>query len=259
MSEGSWRVTLAGDGADFAGEGDHLRDDANLVQPTSGSPDDEFATTRTMARPDPEPRNDSRFLELARGVLAGKRYTEREFGGSKVLGFVLAPEGSDTLITSSIIKLRFSGAGSIHRYFLDAAPGVVWDLMGRMGVDRVTGPLVGRLRSSGARLRPWPVRGTSTDMVGWVIPGSRGIAIHTRPANSDFPPTGPIPPEGPWALPAGLPSWDSLPWEPPPPKSLSVAPPLRCPHCSAAGTTFRKLGDGVLVCPSCARSFERST
>jgi len=31
---------------------------------------------------------------------------------------------------------------------------------------------------------------------------------------------------------------------------------LLCPHCGTGSDRFRKLGDGSLVCPSCARSFK---
>jgi hypothetical protein len=211
-----------------------------------------------MAASESDPRNDAHYLELSRRILGGQAFESRDLGAAKVLGFVLAAEGADTLITSSIIKLRFAGGGSVHRYFLDCAPAVVWDLMGRLHVDKITGSVVGRLAHDGARLPGIGAPASRPDMVGWIVPDDRGIAIHTRPSGGEFPPTGPIPANGRWSLPERTQSWESLPWAPQPHKILSLAEPLACPHCLTPSTTFRQLARAALVCPSCAQSFEHT-
>jgi hypothetical protein len=203
-----------------------------------------------MANDDDDPRNDPRFLRRAQAILAGEPYEERERGVAKTLNFVLAEAGADTWIASSIIKVHFVGRPTIHRYYVDAAPGVVWDLLGRMGVDRITAPTVGTFRLSGARLPLWPGRGARTDMIGWIVPGADGIAIHSRPAEGRLPVTGPIPDDGPLALPAPSPHW------PPRPEQVQLCTLLACPHCGRQSTKYRKLLDGFFVCAVCSRSFD---
>ncbi len=210
---------------------------------------------RKMAEYDDDPQNDSRFLRLAQAILRGEPYEELEFGVSKMLNFVLARDGSDTWITPSIIRIRFVGRPTIHPYIVDAAPGVVWDLMGRMGLDRIVEPTVGVARVARGRLRHWP-GSARTDMIGWVIPEVDAIVIYTRPVTGELCTTGPIPAEGPWMLPAPRPPWDPPPRKSSRPEHVALPEPLACPHCGAPSTTYRKLTDGFFVCPACSRSFE---
>jgi rubredoxin len=200
-----------------------------------------------------DPRNDPRHLELARAILRGQSYEPHDISIGKMLWFVLDSAGADTWIGAEEIKLRFVGSREVHRYFLDLAPGVVWDLLGRLGVARIEGPTVGVLRGAGARVW-WHVRSTH-DMLVWIVPTPDEIVIHTRPiGGAGECETGPIPDSGPFALPAVEPP--VFPDRPSAPEFAELSEPLSCPHCGKFSSRYRRLSGGWFVCRSCGRSFQ---
>ncbi len=193
-------------------------------------------------------------FERVRALLRGESFDARVDGSRKMMGFVLGGDGSNTRITRESVELQFVGQvrRRPHSYFLSLAPGIVMDIMARLGVSEVLQPTVGVLEPSRAVLEPWlPQRGLEEEAC-WIVPSPEAIDIVVRPLSiEERPATGPIPRGGPWRLP------EPLRWVKPEPVYVSFDGGLRCPRCESMSPTFRSLGDGVLVCGICGRSFEK--
>ncbi len=190
-------------------------------------------------------------FERAKAVLRGETYKTSDLGVRKVLGFVFSFDGSNSWITRDALELRWVGENRRrrHKYFLDLAPGVVWDVMSRMGVSEILRPTVGYLAPDRAQLHP--LVGDKEDHVAWVAPSEDQIQIMVRPLAGRSPPKAmPVPDSGPWTLPDPLP-----PWAPADPVYLELTNGLECQRCGRIGESYRELSDGYLVCGSCGCSF----
>jgi hypothetical protein len=137
------------------------------------------------------------------------------------------------------------------------APAMIWDLMGRLGVERIPDSCVGLL-SHPARIGGLP-RSNEIDceMVAWIVRRDDDVLIHLRPlAEREPPKLGPVPESGPWQVPSEPPPWD-LELPPMIPKPLYTGDrPLQCPHCGETADRFRRLSGGAAVCPHCHRSHD---
>lgn len=207
-----------------------------------------------------DPRDDPRFFVLAQAILRGHGHDERDVGVAKLLWLVLVERGSDIWIDERAIMLRFVGAVEIHRYFLSLAPGVVWDLMGRLGASRIQTPMVGTLRASGTRLSAHIPSRAPRDMIGWVVPTPEQIVILTRPiGEAGECELQDIPDAGPWALPTVADPIHHRSRTRDPGRErvfVEFAEPMPCPHCRTPSSAYRRLDSGWLVCANCGRSFD---
>jgi hypothetical protein len=197
--------------------------------------------------------DDSEYLRLAQSVLAGAPHDPHDdtAAACKTLTFMFMDGGSDTWITADQFRVRSVARGTMHRYDLEMAPDVVWDLMGRMKVEHVVEPTVGGLHPERGRLKLFAHRDLHTDMIGWIVPRSSEIAIHLRPPQgSGRPPTGPIPKDGPWVRPQ--------PWHPGP-RVVTFASEVQCIHCGQSSQTWRVTNDAFFICPVCSRSSRRDS
>ncbi len=191
-------------------------------------------------------------FERAKAVLRGESYDTSVPGVRKVLGIVFSFDGSNSWINRDALELRWVGENRRrrHKYFLDLAPGVVWDVMLRMGVFEIRRPTVGHLDRARARVRP--LVGDKDDHVAWVVPGEDEIQIMVRPLAGRTPPEAmSVPDSGPWKLPDPLP-----PWTPADQVYVEFADGLECRRCGRIGESYRELHDGFLICGSCGCSFQ---
>ena len=84
-------------------------------------------------------------FERAKAVLRGEAYSTREHGVRKVLTSVFMFEGSNSWINREAFEFRWVAENRRrpHGYLLELAPGVVWDVLSRMGVSEIRRPTVG--------------------------------------------------------------------------------------------------------------------
>ena len=194
---------------------------------------------------------DDNAFERVLEVLAGARKPELGLGEKKMARILWSPP-TDVIVAQDRFEMQWvtHPRRRPHRYFPRLAPGTVFELMRRLGVDRIEEPVVGVVQRSpddwlGERFGPVAV---------WVVPGSAEIRVFFRAIpNDDHAPTRPIPEEGPWALPEPAPEWQ-------PPRKTFLVNEARwsCPHCGAVPERFRELSS-ALICPECGRSFDRPT
>ena len=197
--------------------------------------------------------SDEANFERTKAVLRGERVGARVPTVRKVLVFVLWEHGSNNWIHRGGFEQRWvePPKRNPHGYVMDVAPGMVAEVMARMGVSSIVQPTVGLLDHRRATVKT--LRKAERDHVAWVLPGEEEIQLMVRPVANGAGPEGMrIPTSGPWSLPPPLP-----PWEPALPTFSEFAEGLACPHCAATSTSYRTLDDGTLICKSCGRSFAR--
>ncbi len=197
-------------------------------------------------------RTSAEHFERAKAVLAGEPYSTSDRAVRKVVRSVDSFEGSNLWINREAFEMRWVNENRkrAHSFFLDLAPGLVLDLMSRMGVPEISTPTVGYLAPSRTQLAM--LAGDEVDRVAWIIPGADEIRVMVRPlAGRIPPPPGPVLEDGPWPLPEPLP-----PWRAPEVVFVQFQPPLVCPHCAKPSESYRKLDDGSLICQQCGRSFD---
>jgi hypothetical protein len=132
-----------------------------------------------------------------------------------------------------------------HDYRPELAPAVVHHMMRRLGLSRVSGPMVGVLHRLGLGARFEVCDGLAV----WLVPGHQQLEILVRatPLGLDAHVAVTPPEHGPWAIPAPCAR----------PETHWVEADRACPYCKARPARFRALSQGsVRVCPDCGRSFE---
>lgn len=130
-----------------------------------------------------------------------------------------------------------------EKYPLELAPHFLRRVMEDMNIDSVPEATVGLL-----------IAGDATQRTVWIVPRTNAIDLYVGPLiNGARPPTGPVPDGGPWRLPAPA---IQLPWRP---THRAFRTGLACPHCRERSHSYRALGDTLLMCGACSRSFDHSS
>ncbi|MGH1345922.1 MAG: hypothetical protein ACRBN8_30440 [Nannocystales bacterium] len=114
-------------------------------------------------------RTSAEHFERAKAVLAGEPYSTSDRAVRKVVRSVDSFEGSNLWINREAFEMRWVNENRkrAHSFFLDLAPGLVLDLMSRMGVSEISTPTVGHLAPSRAQLAM--LAGDDVDRVAWII------------------------------------------------------------------------------------------
>ncbi len=197
----------------------------------------------------------SHFDEVL-AVLAGQSSGgPRTTADRKMLSILRHGEGVHGHIGRTSFEAAWVAEGRLrpaHPYYQHGAPALVALFMGALGVQRITAPIVGTIAADYEPLLPG--RPHVHSRVVWLLPPGERLDFVLRPlGEKPAPPTGPVPADGPWALPELPPAWTPFP-----PRFLELPTPRPCPHCGHEATRYRELDDGVWVCQACGRSFDPS-
>jgi hypothetical protein len=160
---------------------------------------------------------------------------------SKVLRFMLEHvDGCDVTISRDAFEIRFGWHPSRHRYFLHLAAPVVSELL---RLARYAGPIQRLAAPIGPATIP-ALDFTSWSFgkrVVWLDRSVDMISIHIRDAHAQA-----TLPEGPPTLPEPIGYKLEL---------VDFPSPMACQRCNRESLRYRRLADGALLCPACARTF----
>lgn len=183
---------------------------------------------------------DLQSVQKVQEILRTWRRVDLQRGDVKLMYFILMGAAADLEVASEALTIRYDWNPSRHRYFPNAAPGIVSKLLEWCGARVIVEPSAFRFSGTCLPRRGlfWARIEPSEAFDVWFFPETEA-RVMVRRATRD----------------ASLPRADT----PPRPvraerRVVTLAHPIACPHCGNFADSYRNLGSAWL-CATCARSF----